>query len=211
MKPNSRYWIILGALIMATVGLQALSHGEPVAPLRPISSIPMQVGPWTGQDVKLEDRFVQALGVDDFLFRTYRQNDAPPVGLYIGFYATQRTGSTIHSPKNCLPGSGWLPIHSGTIALRRPDGTGATANLYIVQKGLQKQIVIYWYQSHGRVIASEYWGKFYLIADAIRLNRTDAAVVRVMTPLEGNDQAAQDRAAGFAQQIVAMVDASVPR
>ncbi|HWR37619.1 MAG TPA: EpsI family protein [Clostridia bacterium] len=211
MKPNAKYWLVLVILVAATLGLNALSHGEPALPLHPISSIPLQFGAWVGQQRELEDRFVQALGVDDYLYRTYQRGNEIPVGLYIGFYATQRTGSTIHSPKNCLPGAGWQAIHADTIPLKRPDGSSAVANLYIVQKGLQKQLVVYWYQSHGRIVANEYWGKIYLVVDAIQLNRTDAALVRVVTPFEGSDQDARVRAAEFAQEIIGYVDAAVPR
>lgn len=211
MKPGIRYWFILALLIAAAVALQALSHREPSLPQHPMSSIPLQFDNWSGRNILLEDRFVEALGVDDFVFRSYERPGEPPVGLYIGFYRTQRTGSTIHSPKNCLPGAGWQPVQNGTLELRLPDGSKALTNLYIVQRGMQKQVVLYWYQSHGRIIASEYWGKFYLVADAIRLNRTDAAIVRVTTPFEGSDEQARARAVSFAQSIIGQVNSAIPR
>ncbi len=67
-------------------------------------------------------------------------------------------------------------------------------NRFVIQRGLDKQVVIYWYQSHGRVVASEYWGKIYTVVDAIRLNRTDAAMIRVICPVTGPEAADQARA-----------------
>ena len=85
-------------------------------------------------------------------------------------------------------------------------------NLYILRKGLDEQLVLYWYQSHGRIVASEYWGKFYLVYDALRLNRTDAALVRITIPVEyGNEAAAEQQALAFAKQVAIDVDQVIPR
>ena len=105
------------------------------------------------------------------------------LGLYIGYFRSQRTGATIHSPKNCLPGAGWNPAQSSVYQLPLDDGRKVPINLYLIRKGLESEVVLYWYQSHGRVVASEYWGKFYLVYDALRLNRTDAALVRITVPV----------------------------
>ncbi len=87
----------------------------------------------------------------------------------------------------------------------------ATVNLYIIQKGLEKQIVLYWYQSHGRIIASEYWGKIYMVVDAIRLNRTDSALVRVSTPIGNDEAAARQKLIVFANQVLPRLDEAIPR
>ena len=81
--------------------------------------------------------------------------------LYIGYYKSQRQGATYHSPKNCLPGSGWAFLHTGTIALHGTQAPGPPVeiNKFIIQKGLDKQLVLYWYQDRGRIITSEYWAK----------------------------------------------------
>jgi len=210
MKPNVSYWAFLILLLSGTLLLHQLSHGEPKLPAHPLSEFPMQVAGWSGSEMGLEGRIIDALGVTDYINRVYRNTSAPPIGLYIGFYQSQRTGATIHSPKNCLPGGGWAPVQNRTIEIQRPGGKPATVNLYVIQKGLEKQIVLYWYQAHGRVIASEYSGKLYLVVDAIRLNRTDATIVRVTTPFVGDDQPAIERATLFAQQIIDKVDTAVP-
>ncbi|HEY1731664.1 MAG TPA: EpsI family protein, partial [Terriglobales bacterium] len=123
-----------------------------------------------------------------------------------------RTGATIHSPKNCLPGAGWNPAESSIYMLPLNDGRKVPINLYLIRKGLESEVVLYWYQAHGRIIASEYWGKFYLVYDALRLNRTDAALVRITVPVQHGDEAsAQERALSFAKQITGDLDQIIPR
>jgi EpsI family protein len=92
------------------------------------------------------------------------------------------------------------------------DGRKVPINLYLIRKGLESEVVLYWYQAHGRIIASEYWGKFYLVYDALRLNRTDAALVRITVPVQHGDEAsAQERALSFAKQITGDLDQIIPR
>ena len=105
--------------------------------------------------------------------------------MYVAYYGTQRQGDAIHSPLHCLPGNGWTPI---THTRRRLD-VGAvriSINHYIVEKAGAKNLVMYWFQGRGRVVASEYANKAYLLADAFRLRRTDEALVRIVTPMSGD-------------------------
>lgn len=211
MKVGLRYWLMFALIIAAAVALHAMSHGEPKLPDHPLNLIPMQIGEWQGTNERMEDGAVEMLGVSDWILRTYHDPNNVPIGLYVGFHASQRTGASIHSPKNCLPGSGWQPVQNTTIQLHGPNGTLVPANLYIIQKGNSKQIVIYWYQSHGRVIASEYSGKFYLVVDAIRLNRTDAAIARVVTPITQDQQESQQRAERFAEALMSQLNSAIPQ
>src|SRR4029077_5978683 len=128
------------------------------------------------------------------------------------FFPSQRTGDTIHSPKNCLPGSGWAPTQSGYTDLRRPDGSTITVNRYLIAKGSEQDFVLYWYQAHGRVTPSEYWAKIFLIADSIRRHRTDGALVRVVTPIgNGTEESAEVRALEFTHQVLPLLDSYIPR
>jgi EpsI family protein len=152
------------------------------------------------------------LGLTDYVNRVYGSPSGAELGLFIEYFSTQRTGATIHSPKNCLPGAGWQPTQVGIYQMKLNDGRSVPVNLYIIQKDLEKQLVLYWYQSHGRIVASEYWGKFYLVYDALRLNRTDAAMIRITMPIAGGDEdQARTRAIAFAQQITTDVDQVIPR
>ena len=115
---------------------------------------------WTGQSLPpMEDKILAVLGVDDYLNRVYVLPDRAAVGLYVGFYNSQRQGDSIHSPMNCLPGAGWEPVSRSSVRIPvtlREGATEVDANRYVIQKGLDRQLVLYWYQSHNRVVASEY-------------------------------------------------------
>src|SRR5436309_2967924 len=202
MPANFRFWVAVGLLFGAAVLLHAVSHGEPPADAHPLVRFPAAFGNWQSRDLPLDKEIIEAVGVDDYVSRIYSQPAQAPVLLYIGYYKTQRTGVTIHSPKNCLPGSGWEPVTSSRLQVRAPDGNPATVNFYVIEKGLDRQLVLYWYQSHGRIIASEYWGKIYMVLDALRLNRTDAALVRVTSPVFPDEPQSQARLARFAEQIL---------
>lgn len=210
MKPNLRFWMIVVFLTAATLGLHLLSHGEPVAPPQPLRNFPITFGAWVGRDIPIDPDILRVAAVDDYLNRQYRAPDGSAVGLYVGYYKSQQTGDAIHSPKNCLPGSGWQPVSSGRWDLTLPSGKREPVNLYIIEKGLERELVLYWYQSHGRVIASEYSAKFYMVRDAIRLNRTDSALVRIITPIKHDPEAAKERATAFAQQALAPLEGLIP-
>src|SRR5579863_3609590 len=183
--PNSpspaRLWISAAVLVAAFVLLHTVSHGEAVVPHRPLRDLPFILGSWMGSEQPLPERIVQAVGVSDYANRVYVSQKEGAAQLYVGYYSSQRTGDTIHSPKNCLPGAGWDPIRSDYATIRLDDGRQIVVNEYVIAQGLNKQLVFYWYQGRGRVIASEYWGKFWMISDAITRNRTDGALVRLIT------------------------------
>jgi EpsI family protein len=135
-----------------------------------------------------------------------------PVTLFIGYFPTQRTGQTIHSPKHCLPGAGWTFESSEYRIIRATNGKVFQVGEYVVSNGDSRQFVIYWYEAHGRSIANEYAAKAHLALDAIRMNRTDGALVRVMTPI-GRDEPlsrAQDRATRFTDQLAPLLTAFIP-
>jgi EpsI family protein len=202
------------ALMMgASIFLNVRSRGEDLPTSRPLASFPLQVGEWAGQDVPLNSDVLQVLGKGDFLTRIYRAPAKPPMDLYVAYFASQRTGSTIHSPQNCLPGAGWAPIASSRMFLPRTDGSSMPVNRYIVEKGSDRLVVFYWYQAHGRVVASEYSAKFYLVADSIRMNRTDGSLVRVITPIDRDETEAiaENRAVAFTQHVVPLLDSYIPR
>jgi EpsI family protein len=216
MKAGVRYWLMVAVLLGATTGMAYLSHGEATPPAKPLAEFPSKIGAYAKvYEWTLDKDTLDVLNVSDYLNRGYWEPGMPPqdlVGLYIGYFRSQRSGAGIHSPKNCLPGAGWNPMNETVYQLPLNDGRKVPINLYILRKGLDQELVLYWYQAHGRIIASEYWGKFYLVWDALRLNRTDAALVRITVPVEhGNEAAAQDRAIAFAKQIAGDVEQIIPR
>jgi EpsI family protein len=209
--PSSvRLWITAGFLVGAFVLLHSVSHGEAVVPHQPLHELPYTLGSWTGREQPFPERIVQAVGVSDYTNRTYFSQQVGLAQLYVGYYASQRTGDTIHSPKNCLPGAGWDPVQSGYTKISVPGGRQIVVNEYVIQKGLDKQLVFYWYQGRGRVIANEYLGKFWMVADAISRNRTDGALVRVITPMNDSEEKARARLESFTQLVFPQLNALIP-
>jgi EpsI family protein len=182
--------LIVTACLLAAMVLGARAMQPERVPLRePLAALPLTLDGWRGQDTTpFAENIVAVLGVDEYINRRYRNVSADAVSLYLGYYQSQREGDTIHSPMNCLPGAGWQPVETGTVSV---PVAGAAApiviNRVLIQKGLDRQVALYWYQSHGRVVANEYWSKIFMVYDAVRLNRSDAALVRVISPVDPAD------------------------
>jgi EpsI family protein len=206
----SRFWITSSLLAGTFVLLHTVSHGEAVVPHKPLRDLPYTIGAWTGTEQPLSEKVLQVVGVTDYTNRFYLSPQQGPTQLYVGYYASQRTGDTIHSPKNCLPGAGWDPVQSGYATISIPGRLPIVVNEYIIQQGLNKQLVFYWYQGRGRVIASEYSGKFWMVNDAILHHRTDGALVRLSTPMNDGEDAAYRRLEKFAQLVFPQLDSLIP-
>jgi EpsI family protein len=155
------------------------------------------------------------LGPGEFVFRDYQNqsDDTPPVNLLIAYFPSQQAGDAIHSPKHCLPGNGWAPVESGRIRLSLPGHAPFLANHYVIAKGEERQLVIYWFWAHDRPVASEYWVKFYLVADSIRLHRSDGSLFRLLTPLRPGEtgDAAQQRLLSFAGLVLPLTNQYIPK
>ncbi len=215
MKASLRYWVMIAVLLGATTGMAYLSHGEDTPPAKPLSEFPVQIGDYSKViDWTLDKETLEILKASDYLNRGYWKPgmNRDLMGLYIAYFRSQRQGTSIHSPKNCMPGNGWNPVQSSVYRLPLNDGRTVPVNLYFLRKGLDEELVLYWYQAHGRIVASEYWGKFYLVYDALRLNRTDAALIRISMPVEdGDETVAKQKATKFATQVASDVDQIIPR
>jgi len=222
---RTRVLIVLVVLMAAAVGVAATNRPERPTLRRAFADFPTEIGEWRGiQQEQFSAEVLKILGTDDYMVRAYSLpdrngayllRDRPAVGLYIGYWASQRQGDTIHSPLNCLPGAGFEPVSQSMVTLPVPgddSAKGPLANRYVVEKGLERQYVLYWYQSHGRVVASEYWSKFFLVADAIRLNRTDGAIVRIIAPVDpsGDETSAEALAMRFARVLIPLLPAYLP-
>ncbi len=184
--------LLTAVLLLQMAGFFAVSRRETVPLAHPLSELPSQLGAWNlVQESQVDQETMDVLRADDVLSRFYADPaQRRGASLFVAYFKSQRTGQAPHSPKNCLPGAGWTPSESDVVAIPisgRPEPI--SVNRYVVAKGDEKSVVLYWYQSRDRVIASEYRAKFYLVADAIRLNHTDTALVRVIVPVSGNDTA----------------------
>ncbi len=215
MTRNVRFAIAATILVAAAIVLHGTSRDEALPPHLSLESFPSHLKSWMGTDLTIPPGSLAVLGPGNFLLRDYQDTAAevPDVSLFVAFFPSQRAGDTIHSPKNCLPGSGWYPLEASRITLSLPGHEPFPANRYVIAKGTDRQVVLYWYWAHNRAIASEYWAKFYLVKDSIQMHRTDGSLVRVTTlvaPNETTDQAEQ-RLLGFAQNVVPLLNEYIPR
>jgi exosortase D (VPLPA-CTERM-specific) len=210
-----RFVMAAAVMLITAAGLQARPRDEFVPAYPPLSSLPSQIDGWTGTDETIDQPTLDVLGPGEFLLRDYEnQSMAQPfINLYVAYFPTQRSGDTIHSPSHCLPGAGWIPTSRALVEIARPDGSSFPANRYVVAKGGERQLVLYWFQAHGRAVASEYWAKYYLIADSIKMNRSDGALVRLMTPMVKGESAevAQARVMKLGTHFLPLLDSYIPR
>jgi EpsI family protein len=172
----SRFWTVVVLLAGTGLILHARGNTDRIPAREPLSQVPRTIAGWVGSDDQIDPESLTVLGAGDFLSRFYIQDRRSlPIGLFIGYFASQRTGATIHSPKHCLPGAGWVFESSGSVELKDANGKAHQVGEYIISNGENRQFVVYWYEAHGRSVANEYLAKVYLVADAMRLNRTDGA------------------------------------
>jgi exosortase D (VPLPA-CTERM-specific) len=212
----SARFVVTAVLMLATAyALQAHSQDEVLPPRPALASMPTQFANWAGTDDPLDQETLDVLGPGEFLMRTYEDaNQAQPwINLFVAYFPTQRTGDTIHSPSHCLPGAGWVPTDRQVITLTAPDGSSFPVNRYVVSKAGERELVLYWFQAHGREVASEYSAKYYLIADSVRMHRSDGALIRLMTPMFEHEspEAAQARMMQLGNQFLPFLDRSIPR
>lgn len=229
---GARFWIVASLLLATAVFIHARRNTEVIVRRQGLQSFPARVGEWYGQELPIGDEVRHVLGDGDFIERLYKRTapdnspaaiataplasaatgNNPLIDLFIAYFPTQRTGSTIHSPKHCLPGSGWEPLQSQHVSFIA-DGHKLEANRYVIVKDSERQVVLYWYQAHNRAVASEYLAKLYLIADAISMNRTDGALVRLITPVEPGEttEDAELRVKRFAQEIAPDLNRYIPK
>ena len=213
MKSSLRFGVLLVLILVAGALVNTWSYlGEAHVDRKELKDFPETVGSWqkTGTDQILDEPTLKVLRASDYLLRDFRKPEGQVANLHVGYYASQRTGATYHSPLNCLPGSGWILSEPGKATITLPDGSSFIANKYVIQNGDYKSFMIYWYQGRGRNVASEYWGKIYTVFDSVRLRRSDGAMVRVTVPFRDSEAAAQQAAIEFASAASTVLPQYVP-
>ena len=200
----SRAAKVLTAVLIVQAGLLYGFKRTEITPVhKPLTELAHSLGNWQQiRDTEIEKEVQDVLKADDLLNRTYASPSHPlPANLFVAFFKSQRTGQTPHSPKNCLPGSGWVPSQADVVKIDVPGrAEPVEANRYVVARADAKSLVLYWYQSRDRTVASEYSAKYYVVADAIRYNRTDTALVRIIVPM--GETTTVEKANGIAEDFV---------
>jgi EpsI family protein len=177
-------------LIIQTAVLYSSIRTEYVPSSRPLADVPHQLGSWNMSGEAFVDKETQdVLKADDLLSRSYTNGSTGAVALlFVAAFRTQRNGKAPHSPKNCMPGAGYTQLSSENYPLDVGLAAPIVVNRYVIVHGEARELVLYWYQSRDRVVADEFKAKFWVVADAMRLNRTDTALVRVIVDIKDNDE-----------------------
>jgi len=191
--------IVSVILLLQAVAYYAIaSRSEKIPFMAPLADFPRSFAGWTlDGEFPIEKEVADVLKADDTLNRIYANpGRSAGVSMFIAYFKTQRYGQSPHSPKNCLPGSGWQAKEDRTVPVTvQGSTTPILINEYVIARGEQESVVLYWYQSHSRVVAHELDAKMWLVADAIRYHRSDTALVRVISPVTNSDRAAAERSA----------------
>jgi EpsI family protein len=207
--------ILTAVLLMQAVAYYAVaSRRENIPEIAPLSDFPRSSAGWTAErEFPMEKEVQDVLKADDTVSRIYvNPQRTASASFFVAFFKTQRYGQSPHSPKNCLPGSGWEPSEDSKLPVAVPGrATPIVVNRYVIARGDEESVVLYWYQSHSRVIAGEFSAKLWLVADAIRYRRSDTALVRVIVPVRnGARELAQRTAVEFVQAVYPDVARQLP-
>ncbi len=209
----SRLIVTVSILILAIVAGNLPSSPEPVLSRSSLKEFPSRIGDWVLlKEQQIDEKSMAVLKVDDYIVRTYSNSSGETISLYIGYFNSQKEGKTNHSPRQCLPGAGWSPIETTSVMLDlAPGKTGQIpANRYLMQKGDEKEIFLFWYHGRGRQIADEYMTKAYLIWDSISRNRTDGALIRVNARASSNPDEAVRKQVEFIRSFYPILSKYIP-
>jgi EpsI family protein len=194
---GSRPAIVVSALLIGQIAAYHLiPTGEYLPDSRPLREFGETLDGWRSiRETEIESEVQALLKADDSMNREYIGPAGERVDLFVAFYRTQRAGVSPHSPRVCLPGSGWVFENTGRIHLDLPGRPQSPINRYTVRRRDDRLVALYWYQTAHRVIASEYAAKVYLLVDSLRYRRSDTWLVRVVTPVTGNNEDVAEQAA----------------
>lgn len=214
-SPNikSPLYLIIAVLLFGGIFINWFQQrGEARIERKSLTELSAKLGEWRqkGDEIRFDANIESVLRTTDYTMREYVLPNGRLANLYIGYYASQRTGATYHSPQNCLPGAGWVMKQPELIEIKTPAGKTFTANRFIIENGVYNEVLIYWYQGRGRAVASEYNDKIYTVLDSVVRRRSDGAMVRVMTGVGNSETEATNAAIDLAAQTADQLSAHIP-
>lgn len=204
--------LILAIVIGGSAVNWIVTRGEAKTECEALAALPAELGQWDqkGGEIKFGEQTESVLKTSDYTIREYTLPDGRIANVYVGYYASQRTGATYHSPQNCLPGAGWIMKDPSYVDITMPNGRTFTANRYIIINGIYKEVMIYWYQGRGRMEASEYQDKINTVIDSVTRSRSDGSIIRVMTSVGSDEPAALAAATDLSAQLAYSLSDFVP-
>ncbi len=210
---NSKFWILIALLIFGGVFINWFEQrGEARVERKQLSKFPSKLGEWhqRGEEIKFGEQTESILKTSDYTMREYYLPNGRIANIYVGYYASQRTGTTYHSPQNCLPGAGWVMTQPEIIQITTPSGKTFDANRFLIENGVYNEVLIYWYQGRGRTVASEYRDKIFTVFDSILRRRSDGSMVRVMTNVSESEPEATAAAVELSAQLADELGEFIP-
>jgi EpsI family protein len=211
MNIRLSYLLALATILLATGFSRALAQAEPTATQQPLQAFPLNLRGWQGETDYFAPDVVNALRVDDYILRRYQDSRHRWLWLYVGYWGAQRLGDTrVHSPAVCLPGAGWVITRYGITPIPIAGGT-ILVNSDVIQKGNERQIVLYWYQIHGKVVAKELRAMGVLAWTSLTQRRSDEALVRVNAPITSSVEDAVHEGAAFLEAAFPSLARLLPR
>lgn len=213
ISSNARFTTVALLVAATALFLHARSQGQFVPARSSLASFPIELSRWVGKDVPIPSAALLKLGPGEFLQRTYQDRNAeqPDVDLYLAYFPNQ-TVLERHLPQECLAGSGWLPVESGTTVLTLPGDGPFAVNRYVIAKGADRQLVWFWYSAQGQRVVGEDWMDWHLAFDSLRFNRADNALIRMNTELRPGEEAgdAEQRLLSFASVVNPLLKNYIP-
>ncbi len=207
-------WVATAVLCVQAVVFHVFAQNEKAVKVLPLAFVDLNRGGWEQvKEEPLDSATAEILHPDDSLFRMLAHREKGLVAsVFVAYFASQRTGHAPHTPRNCLPGHGWVFERMGTYEADAAGAGRLEANRYVIQKGNERAAVVYWYQTGEMTVANEYKAKLKLLWTAAWFGRSDTALVRVIVPAgEGRVEAAEQAAADLAREVYAALAEHIPR
>lgn len=207
-------WVATGLLCAQSVGFHVFSQNEREPKVLPLALVDVGRGEWVElREEAVDEATAEILHPDDQLYRLVGREGTGQVGsVFVAYFRSQRTGHAPHTPRNCLPGHGWVFERTGRYEAEVAGAGRLEANRYVIQKESDRAAVVYWYQTGERTVANEYRAKLWLVWDAVRHGRSDTALVRVIVPAgEGGVEAAEQAAGELAREVYGALAEHFPR
>jgi exosortase D (VPLPA-CTERM-specific) len=204
--------VLLGLTLVLSQGVE---FREKIPISKSFDKFPLEVAEWNGNRESMEQKFLGALHLNDYVIVDYMNGDRKQVNFYTAYYETQRKGKSIHSPASCMPGSGWEFRKAGrkNIPVQYNGGDSMPVNRAYMVKGEQRQLSYYWFPQRDRILTNAYQLKLYNFWDALTRQRTDGALVRLITPVYEDEELvnAEERLIAFTRDIVPVLDEFLPK
>ena len=205
--------IAIGLLVISIVLGNTVDFREKTVISKSFNQFPQQIGVWSGRRQQMEDKFIQALHLSDYTMIDYANTGGKSVNFYVAYYESQQKAESIHSPSTCLPAGGWVFNQAGKVRVSLSNGKAMVVNRAVMQKSGTRQLSYYWFPMHGRVLTNAYEMKLYNFWDALTRQRTDGALVRLITPLYSDElvASAEARLQAFMGDVVPVLDEFLPQ